>query len=136
MVGEGPPFEIDVDEKAGVVRMVLRGFWTLADLHAFGAQLAEAVGRAARRHAIFALISDSTGFKIQSAEVSEAFGRMMGAGNRVHAGPSAIVVGSALNKLQAERLLGSPRVRIFTDFDAAVRWVDTALAEARASKLG
>ena len=128
---EGPPFEIAVDERAGIVRLVLRGFWTLADFQAFEAGLSDSVGRARRHHAVIGLFSDSTAFKIQSSEVGDAFARAMGLGDSVHSGPSAIVVGSMLNKFQAERALGSSRVRIFTDFDEAERWVGTELAKAR-----
>ena len=127
---EGAPFEIHVDEAAGIIRTVLRGFWTLDDLHAFGRGMFEAVGRVARRHAVFALMSDSSAFKIQSAEVGDAFAKMMEQGNRAHTGPTAIVVGSRLNKLQAERLFGDPNVRVFIDADEARGWVDAELAAA------
>jgi hypothetical protein len=127
----GPPFEIHVDEAIGIVRTVLRGFWTLEDLQAFGDKMFEAVGRIARRHVVFGLLSDSSDFKIQSTEVGEAFAHMMAKGNRGHAGPTAIAVGSTLNKLQAERLFPDPRVRIFLDFGEAQRWVEEELAAAR-----
>jgi len=131
---EEQPFEIHVDESNGWIRTVLRGFWTLADLQAFGQGMLEAVGRVARRHAVFALFSDSTAFKIQSAEVSESFARMVEQGNRMHRGPTAIVVGTVLNKLQAERLFRDPRARVFTDFGEAQRWAEGELAAARSGE--
>jgi hypothetical protein len=128
---EDAPFEIHVDEAAGIVRTVLRGFWTLEDLAAFGRGMFAAVGRVAPRHAVFALMSDSSAFKIQSAEVGEAFAKMMDQGNRAHAGPTAIVVGTTLNKLQAERLFTDPRVRVFIEAADAQAWVNEELAVAR-----
>lgn len=128
---EGPPFEIHVDEVAGIVRTVLRGFWTIEDMQAFGRGMLEAVGPVARGHVVFGLLSDATAFKIQSVEVSEAFARMMAQGSRIHRGPTAIAVGSTLNKLQAERLFTDPGVRIFMDFGEARRWIDDELVAAR-----
>ncbi len=122
------PFEVEVDLDAGIVKTVLRGFWTMADLQAFGRAMLEAIGKVSRRHAKFALLSDSTGFKIQSLEVSEGFAAMMNAGVKMHWGPTAIVVGTMLNKKQAERVFDNPRVRIFTDSAAARRWIDADLA--------
>jgi hypothetical protein len=132
-VADAPPFEIIVDKHAGLVSTVLRGFWTMDDLNAFGAGMYVAVQSVAARHPVFALISDSTDFKVQSTEVSEGFAQMMDMGNRSHAGPAAIVVGSALNKLQAERVFTDPRVRIFIDKAEARRWIDEELALVRAA---
>ena len=127
-----PPFEITVDNDAGLIRTVLRGFWTMGDLMAFGAGMYDAVQTVAARHRVFALLSDSTGFKVQSAEVSEGFEKMTAAGAAMHSGPTAIIVGSTLNKLQADRIFTDPRVRVFIDAAEARRWVDEQLAAARA----
>lgn len=127
----GHPFEITTDLRGGVVRTVLRGFWDMETLMAFGRGMREAVGAVARRHAVFALLSDSTDFHIQSPEVSEGFAQMMTEGARHHAGPTAIVVGTMLNKIQAGRVFTDPRVRIFTDGHEARRWVDAELLAAR-----
>ena len=127
------PFEITVDRHGGVVRTLLRGFWTMDDLNAFGAGMYAAVQAVAARHAVFGLLSDSTAFKIQSPEVSEGFARMMEIGNKSHAGPTAIVVGTALNKIQAGRVFTDPRVRVFLDPVEARRWVDEELARLRNS---
>ena len=131
MAGQ-PPFEIHVDQETAIVRTVLRGFWTMDDLTAFGAGMYEAVQAIAARHPIFALLSDSTRFKVQSPEVSDGFAHMMAVGSRAHSGPTAIIVGSILNKLQAERVFTDPRVRIFTDPAAARLWVEEELAAAQA----
>ena len=128
---ELPPFEIRADVRAGIVTMVLRGFWTLETMERYGAGMLEAVAKVAARHPMFALLSDSTDFNIQSPEVGARFTAMMKAGAEMHVGPTAIVVGTTLNKLQAEHLFPDPRVRVFTDADEARRWIDAYRAAAR-----
>jgi hypothetical protein len=119
-----PPFEIKADVDTGIVTTVLRGFWTLATLDGFAAGMADAIGKVAPHHPVFALLSDSTEFQIQTPAVGARFAEMMTAGAAMHLGPTAIVVGTVLNKLQAERLFTDPRVRVFTDAGEARRWID------------
>jgi len=126
-----PPFEIEADERAGIITMVLRGFWTLGTMEKFEAAMAEAIARVAPRNPMFALLSDSTDFKIQAPEVGARFTEMMMAGAARHVGPTAIVVGTTLNKMQAERVFPDPHVRIFSDLGEARRWIDEFRAAAR-----
>jgi hypothetical protein len=127
-----PPFEIAVDQEAGVIRTVLRGLWTMEDVTAFSAGMFAAVQEIAARHPAFGMISDSTLFQVQRADVSEEFARLAAEGNRGRSGPTAIVVGSMLNKFQAKRMFPDPRVHVFTEHEAAQRWLDKELAAARA----
>lgn len=132
-MAELPPFEIDVDQDAGVIRTVLRGLWTMDDLAGFSAGMFAAVQEIAPRHPVFGLISDSTLFQVQTLEVSVEFARLAEEGNRGRSGPTAIVVGSMLNKFQAKRMFPDPRVHIFTEYDAAQHWLDKQLTAARAA---
>lgn len=124
-----PPYELSFDAATATLRLTLRGFWTEATLAAFAAEMLAVTTRIRRDHAEFNMLSDSRSFAVQSATVSAGFTAMTTMASREHRGATAIVVASMMNKLQAERTMTSPRLRVFLDYDEAVAW----LAEQRAA---
>ena len=70
----------------------------------------------------FVIFSDCRNYPVQSAEVSEGWIALLGADTRVTQ-PYAVLVGSTLGKLQAERLLGAPNLRVFLLEDEATAWL-------------
>ena len=69
-------------------------------------------------------LCDSREFKVQSRDVSEALGRIDDASRTMREGRTAIVVGSMMNKLQAERTLKSAGTRVFLTMDEAEAWLN------------
>ena len=131
-VATEPSFEIIVDTQAGIIRTVLRGLWTMEDVTAFSGGMFAAVQEIAPLQPVFGLLSDSTAFPVQTLEVANEFARLAEEGNRGRSGPTAIIVGSTLNKLQVRRMFPDPRVHVFTDFTEAEAWLDGELRAARA----
>ena len=113
-------FDIAFDPDGALLRLTIGGFWDEAETTRFVAALRERVTAIRRTHATFDVLSDARGFAIQSAETSERFGKMAAA---LTARRTAILVRSTLNKMQAERNMAGERLRVFTDEDAARRWL-------------
>ncbi|HVF93540.1 MAG TPA: hypothetical protein VM900_04430, partial [Sphingomonas sp.] len=74
------------------------------------------------RYPAYDVLSDARGFAVQTSGVAERFQALAESGA---ARRTAIVVSSALAKMQARRTLESERVRIFGDMDAARAWLES-----------
>ena len=117
-------YDIRFDPDRRLFRLTLSGFWTMATVIRFAAELLVRTTAARARHGRFAMFSDSSEFPVQSTQVAQHFERMMARGIATNVGPMAILVASQLNKLQAERVFGTDRVRVFTDRALAEAWLD------------
>lgn len=118
-------YSIRFDPYRHVFYLSLTGFWTMTIVVQFAAEMLVRTTAARVRHRRFAILSDARDFPIQSAVVSQYFERIMARGIDMNVGPTAIVVASHLNKLQAERLFDLRRVRVFLDREEAERWLDS-----------
>ncbi|MEH3040437.1 MAG: hypothetical protein PGN21_10290 [Sphingomonas paucimobilis] len=117
-------YDIRFDPDRRILHLKLSGFWTMATVIRFAAELLVRTTAARARHGRFATFSDSSGFPVQSTQVAQYFERIMARGIAMDIGPTAIVVASHLNKLQAERVFHTDRVRVFTDRAQAEAWLD------------
>lgn len=120
-----PPFDVRFSHTRRRLEWTMRGFWTMADVGTFATALRDAVESLGPPPQRFDGLCDSRDFPVQSPEVSGALGMIDAAGAAMRQGRVAIVVGSTINKLQADRTLISPDVRIFLDMAAALHWLDT-----------
>ena len=116
-------FTIAFDAPAQTLHLKLEGFWTTETLGAFATELLVKTTELRERYESFAILSDSSGFPVQSPAIAAGFEQIRDHGAAVHKGPTAIVVASVLNKLQAERSLRSPNIRVFLSADAAREWL-------------
>ena len=108
-----------------LLTITIDGFLTPDDVPA----LAAALGASARdAHAAgrpFDVLVDSRGFPVQANDVADGLAAIMRGGMALTPGHAAVVVGSHLNKLQAERTLAHPRLRVFLAMDMAEAWLAT-----------
>lgn len=117
-------YDIRFDPNRRIFHLKLTGFWTMATVLRFAAELLVRTTAARARHGRFAMFSDSSEFPVQSTQVTGHFERIMARGIAMDVGPTAILVASQLNKLQAERVFDPDRVRVFTDRTLARAWLD------------
>ena len=116
-------FQIDHDPRLNRLTISVSGFWQPEDVPAFGAAV-DAEARAARAiSADFDVMVDSLDFPVQANEVADLLTNVMAPGMALTTGRAAIIVGSQLNKLQAERTLVHPRVRVFLSVADAQAWL-------------
>ena len=102
----------------------MRGLWTMADVAGFVSALRAAtvsLGAPPYQHDG---LCDSRDFKVQPRDVSEALGKIDDATRGMREGRTAIVVGSMMNKLQAERTLKSAGTRVFLTMEDAEAWLN------------
>lgn len=125
-----PPYAIRVDPVAGILHLKLQEFWDTAVFEAFVRDLGEAFVRLAAYGGRIGIFSDTTSFPIQSPEISAAFRATFITRDTGVRLPSAILVGSMLSKLQAQRIFSGGPARIFTDREAALAWLGEQLTEA------
>ncbi|MEG3122958.1 hypothetical protein [Sphingomonas sp. GB1N7] len=117
-------FQVEYDRHLNRLSIAVKGFLTPEE----AAWLATEVGTKAREaRAIrpdFNVIVESLEFPVQANDVADLLADIMRAGMALTSGRAAIVVGSYLNKMQAERTLAHPRLRVFMTIDEAQRWLD------------
>lgn len=118
-----PKFDVSYDRASRTLHWTMRGFWTMADVTAFAVALRQAITLLGSPPHVYDALCDSRTFPVQSAAVSAALGQINDIGRTMRSGRTAIVVGSAINKLQAQRTLVDPDLRIFLTLDEATAWL-------------
>ena len=114
---------IHYDPKAHLLRFEMVGLWKMDDVQRFAADLLKTVQAIPMDRRDFAVLSETTAFPVQTTEVSTALGHIMDVAQRMNTGRTAIIVGSMLNKLQAERYVGRPGTRVFLNAEQARAWL-------------
>lgn len=126
-------FSVAYDAQANILRISVEGFWASNDV----APLAAAIGGTAQRaKAIrddFDVLVESFDFPVQANDVADSLAEIVPAGMALTSGHAAVVVGSLLNRAQAERTLLHPRLRVFMTMEAALDWLARMRANAAAS---
>ncbi|NNM77165.1 hypothetical protein HJG53_09650 [Sphingomonas sp. ID1715] len=117
-------FTVRYDAGSRTLHWRMAGFWNPEDVTAFALAMRAAVEPLGDPTPQMRGLCDSRDFPVQSAEVAQALGHLNRMIQSVRRGPTAIVVGSMMNKLQAERALQSPNLRVFLDMEEARAWLD------------
>lgn len=115
----------DDDRERGLLTITIDGFLAPDEVPALAMTLG---GLARDAHAAgrpFDVLVDSRGFPVQANDVADGLALIMRGGMALTPGHAAVVVGSHLNKLQAERTLVHPRLRVFLALDEAQDWLAT-----------
>ena len=116
------PFTIEVDRSSGLISAAAYEFWTLATLELFKARV-RAEQDAIRRSGLRPLfLIDVRQHGVQSKEVVEGLQAFARSAN-CRATKTAVVVESALYRLQAARIGAEPDHAIFRSDDEARHWL-------------
>lgn len=111
-----------VDEKARILRADIKDVLTVSEAEKFKADLTIASVDARRRFGRFILVADTLGAPVQPQEVIMA----LPTPTVLIKAPEdrwAVVVSSALARMQAERLLSHPQAKAFLAVPEAEQWV-------------
>lgn len=115
-------FAFEYDQATGIVRCHSNRFLSVGDLEAHARQVKDTVDRAKRELGYVHLLVIATEAKVQSSAVMDQVVRMqdgfMTARDRM-----AMVVTSALVRLQVARTIASDRVRTFQTEADALAWL-------------
>lgn len=118
-------FRVDYDISANLLTINVRGFLKPEDVAVFAAAVDAKAREANAIRDDFNVLVESLEFPVQANDVADLLTQIMRRGIVLTSGRAAVVVGSQLNKLQAERTLVHPRVQVFSAMDAAHDWLAT-----------
>lgn len=127
-------YAIDTDVERRMFWVTARGFWSVTTITTFSTEMLARYTAARVRHGPFAVLTDVRDMPIQTSETIDKVGMLVSQGLKLTAAPLVLVVGSTLAKMQAERVMGAPNCRVFTDMDAAQTWLEEQWPSARGGK--
>lgn len=116
-------FDVQYDSVLDTIILSVRGHLAPDQVGALSAAVDAATLEASARSGMFDVIVESLEFPVQAHEVAELLTHVMTLGMARTGGRAAVVVGSHLNRLQAERTLVHPRLRVFLSLDEAQAWL-------------
>lgn len=121
-------YKIDFDEAKSLIRLELEGFWDADVATRFSADFLAKAAEVGRNGRVVSVIGDGRGLPVQSAEVSEVFGKLMDDMSRAVGGRVAIITATILNRLQAQRIFHGQKFQVFDDPAKAEAWALEGLA--------
>jgi len=117
-------YAIRYDAKDNILHFSLAGLWVMSDVEKFAVDISQTfLTIPEERRGNHSTLSDTAAFPVQARDVSMALGSLMDRSRALNTGRKAIVVGSMLNKLQADRTLSGPDVRTFLVYEEALAWI-------------
>lgn len=116
-------FRLDYDPRRNRILIDIRDFWTVETVHAFAAAAGAKAQEVRAIRDDYDVLIDSRDFPVQANDVADLLPSIAEAGLTLTSGRAASVVGSHLNKLQAERTQTHPRMRIFMTMEEAEAWL-------------
>ena len=121
-------FDLRFDKKSAILHLTLSGHWTDEDFTQFEQAYVVALEGATANNGSIGLLSDSREFPVQSQDVASRFSDLTKQ-SFARLAASAIVVGSVLNKIQAERTMKSDRLKLFLEEKEARDWLRSNLQD-------
>lgn len=111
------------DDDRILLTVTQSGYWTLETFQAFEREFLRRHEEIRARHGNYRVFAECADFKVQSTEIGMAFGAMFTRLMNENHGHYAIIAGSALNRIQAKRVIPQSNVEVFTDRDEAMAWL-------------
>jgi len=119
-------FQIDYDPRRNRLNVEIRDFWTVETVRDFAAASGAKAQQVRAIRDDYDVLIDSRDFPVQANDVADLLPQIAEGGLALTTGRAASVVGSRLNKMQAERTQSHPRLRIFMTMAEAEAWLATA----------
>lgn len=116
-------FHVDYDRNTNCLTLRVAGFWKPEDVTDFARDVGLKVLAAKAVRSDFNVCVESLDFPVQAMDVADLLTQIMRGGMAMTTGRAAVVVGSQLNKAQAERTLVHPRLRVFLAVAPARAWL-------------
>jgi hypothetical protein len=115
-------FEIKSDHDKKIVHIVVAGFWQPKHFTEFAAAINAEERYFTIRNQTFKAICDARYFNVQSGDIFQMFVGFF-ARSGVPITRAALVISSALLKLQVMRVIADSKYQFFDDVDAAKAWI-------------
>jgi hypothetical protein len=120
---EGQMFQVDYDRFTNILTLKVEGFWNPDNVSALAREVGLKANQARAIRDDFNVIVESFDFPVQANDVADLLAGIMRGGMVLTTGRAAVVVGSQLNRAQAERTLVHPRLRVFLTLEDARDWL-------------
>jgi hypothetical protein len=118
-------YRFDYDPSHNRINVLMRGMWTVDTVRDFAAAAGVFAQEVRATRADYDVLIDTRDFPVQPNDVADLLPRITEAGLTLTTGRAASVVGSHLNKLQAERTQDHRRFRVFLSLEEAEAWLAT-----------
>lgn len=108
-----------------LLTVVQQGYWSIEEFRDYERQFYTHHRMIMQARSSYRVISDCREYPVQSPEVSDAFEALFQVLMAENKGRYAIVAASALNKIQARRVIPHRHVEIFSkdEWDKAMQWL-------------
>lgn len=116
-------FQLDYDPRRNRILAVIRDFWTVETVQEFAAATGAKAQEVRAIRDDYDVLIDSRDFPVQANDVAGLLPQIAEGGLALTTGRAASVVGSRLNKMQAERTQTHPRLRMFMTMAEAEAWL-------------
>lgn len=116
-------FEITIDLQLRLLRIVMRGFWDAAVMADYSTVVRHRMGDLLRTGGCRYILIDMVGFPIQSQEVAEGHAAFLRIVKNRGDTRVALVMQSALSKLQAARVASDTGHATFRTEEEAMAWL-------------
>lgn len=113
-------YDISIDRARQLMIVKVSGFWKADTFKGYAAEAARAADQLRQAGGFKVLLIDMSEFPIQSKEVAEMHGRLLIAAQEQYRVKAAVVMKSALSRLQAGRVAKLTGSQLFDDADAAL----------------
>jgi len=118
-----PVYDVEIDPARKLLIIRLAGFWTPETMKAYQAEVRRKASALHRAGGCERILVDMSDYPIQSAEIAEGHASALRHAADTLCAKAAIVMTSALSKLQASRVATSTGHRFFTDETLAFAWL-------------
>jgi hypothetical protein len=127
-------YEFDFDPRAEVLRIVMRGAWSLDTVARFAADVFAKGAEIRKAHDGFAILTDASNCPVPSSEVVAALSDVMIRGSSINPAPNATVLSIAFTAIESRSVLIPANYRIFFDRDEAMAWIEAEWVRRRAGR--
>lgn len=116
-------FQVEYDRHTNCLTITVEGFWKPEDVVGLAREVGTKGREAQAIRPDFNVLVESLSFPVQANDVADLLADIMRGGMTLTTGRTAVVVGSQLNRAQAERTLVHPRVHVFLTLEEARLWL-------------
>ena len=120
---DGAKYRLEYDPVRNRILATIRDFWTTQTVREFAAASGALAHGVRETRDDYDVLIDSRAFPVQSNEIADLLPSIAEGGLSLTSGRAASVVGSHLNKLQADRTQTHPRFRAFMTMAEAEAWL-------------
>ena len=116
-------YSFSYDEDRVLLNVMQRGYWTIETFRVYEREFLKWHDEIRARHPNYRTFAECAEYQVQSPEIGQAFAVLFEKLMAENKGHYAIIAGSALNRIQAKRVIPQPNVEVFTDRDEAMAWL-------------